>query len=253
MFLAVDIGNSNIKFGIFDGDILRDRFSVETDREDTSISLRSKFSGRLDESIESCLVCSVVPELNEILAEALRREIKVEPQLFTNDADLGIRINYEPLSAAGADRLVNSFSAAETYGTPCIVCSFGTAMTIDVISTDRVLIGGLIAPGLKAIASALSSTASRLPLVEILKPPRVIQNTTAGSLRSGIVNGYFAGFEGLLRMVKTEFGSPARVIATGGHGQFVADNCSGIDIVDKDLTLNGLLLLAKRLRICKTD
>ncbi len=249
MFLAVDIGNSNIKIGIFNGDGLSSRFSLETVRDEAAASLSSKFSGRFEGAVESCLICSVVPELNENVVKAIERETGRKPIIVTNNIDLGLKIEYEPLSAAGADRIINSFSAAETYGTPCIVCSFGTAMTIDVVNDDRVLIGGLIAPGIKALSLALSQAASRLPTVEIARPPRVIQNTTVGSLQSGIVNGYLAQFEGLLKMIKKELGSPARVIATGGHAQLVADNSVGIDVVDNDLTLNGLWKAARRLGI----
>jgi type III pantothenate kinase len=170
-----------------------------------------------------------------------------EPAMVTNDLDFGLKIAHRPLEDAGADRLVNAFSAAEKYGVPCIVCSFGTATTIDVADDQRVLVGGLIAPGLNTLVSALKQSTSRLPEVELLKPEKILQNTTVGAIQSGIVHGYIALVDGLLSTVKQETDN-ATVIATGGSAALVAENTDKIDVVDNDLTLDGLRLLYERLQ-----
>jgi type III pantothenate kinase len=141
---------------------------------------------------------------------------------------------------------LNAFSAAEKYGVPVIVCSFGTALTIDYVNKYRVMIGGLIAPGMKTMATALKHATSRLPEVEIVKPDPVVQSTTVGSIQSGIVYGYFGLVEGLITRVKNEMGDDTQVIATGGSAHLVAENISQISAVDDNLLLDGLQRLHTR-------
>ncbi len=246
MLLAVDIGNSNIKFGAYDGESLVTKFSIPTRRSSTTEDLRSAIAADMPGAITKSLVCSVVPELNGPLSDFFISDFGVRPVIVTNDFDFGLQINYTPLSAAGTDRLVNSFSAVEKYGAPCIVCSFGTALTIDVIATDRELIGGLIAPGIKPLAIALKQATSQLPEVNLVKPTRVLQNTTVSSIQSGVFNGYLGMFEGLIRAVKKEIDDEPQIIATGGFAETMAGQTSQIDIVDRNLTLDGLMLLARQ-------
>jgi len=247
MLLAVDIGNSRIKFGLFDGEQLVSKFSISTIRDITADGLTQAISDKLLKGIEAAIVSSVVPEINSAMLSFIATQFNVEPLLVTNDLDFGMRIDYFPLEDAGADRLVNTFSAVEKYGAPCIVCSFGTALTIDVVDKDRVLKGGLIAPGMNTLATALKITTSRLPNVEIEKPSAMIQNTTVGSIQSGIVYGYFGLVDGLLSAVKEEIGDRLKVIATGGFASLIAENTSQIDVVDPDLMLDGLYRLYRRL------
>src|SRR5258708_4079100 len=141
MLLAVDIGNTNIKFGVFDGEKLTFKLSIPTIRKISVDGLTKVVSGKLPQPISSAIVCSVVPEVEDSLTEFLRQEIGADPVIVRNDFDFGLKINYEPLSAAGTDRLVNSFAAAQKYGVPCVVCSFGTATTIDVVNANRTLLG----------------------------------------------------------------------------------------------------------------
>jgi type III pantothenate kinase len=156
-------------------------------------------------------------------------------------------VKYEPLADAGSDRLVNTFAAVEKYGTPLIVCSFGTALTIDVVNKYKVLVGGLIAPGMNTLAAALKATTSKLPEVEIAKPETVIQNTTVGSIQAGIVYGYFGMVEELLTRTKNEIGKNPKVVATGGFAALIAENTTLIDVIDDNLLLDGLRLLHNRL------
>lgn len=247
MLLAVDIGNSRTKFGLFDGEQLISKLSIPTIRDITAVGLTKAVADKLFQGISAAIVSSVVPEINAAMLSFISTQFSVEPLLVTNDLDFGIQIDYFPLEDAGSDRLVNTFSAVEKYGAPCIVCSFGTALTIDVVNNDRVLTGGLIAPGMNTLAAALKLTTSRLPEVEIVKPETVIQNTTIGSLQSGIVHGYFALVDGLLSAIKSEIGNSPRVIATGGFAAMIVENTSQIDVVDNNLMLDGLSRLYRRL------
>lgn len=247
MLLAVDIGNSRIKFGVYDGESLVSKLSVPTIRDISADGLAKALSDKLPQTTNHAIVSSVVPEINGAMLSFVETHFGVEPLLVTNDLDFGLRINYQALEDAGADRLVNTFSAVEKYGVPCIVCSFGTALTIDVVNRDRELTGGLVAPGMNTLAAALKLTTSRLPEVEIEKPDTVIQNTTVGSLQSGIVYGYFGLVSGLLTRIKNELGDYTQVIATGGFAAMIAENTGQIDIVDGDLLLDGLRMLYARL------
>lgn len=247
MLLAVDIGNTNIKFGVFDADHLVFKLSVPTIRDLTSGGLAKVVGSRITQTIESAIVSSVVPESNDAVRDFLRSAFEIEPVFVQNDFDFGLTIKHDPLSDAGSDRLVNAFSAVEKYGAPCIVCSFGTALTIDVVNKYRVLIGGLIAPGMNTLAAALKSTTSKLPEVDIAKPADVIQNTTVGSIQSGIVYGYFGLVEELLTKTRTEIGGTTKVVATGGFAALIAENTTQIDVIDDNLLLDGLQKLFSRL------
>lgn len=248
MLLAVDIGNSRIKFGLFDGEQLVSKLSIPTIRDITAEGLAKTIADKLFQGTRAAIVSSVVPEINSAVLSFVSTQFGVDALLVTNDLDFGMRIEYFPLEDAGSDRLVNTFSAVEKYGAPCIVCSFGTALTIDVVNKDRVLTGGLIAPGMNTLATALKLTTSRLPEVKIARPPTVVQNTTIGSIRSGITYGYLGLVEGLLAAVKKEVGDDPKVIATGGFAQMIAENTKQIDVVDNDLMLDGLCRLYHRLR-----
>ncbi|MGE3467146.1 MAG: type III pantothenate kinase [Pyrinomonadaceae bacterium] len=248
MLLAVDIGNSHTKFGVFSGETPISKLSIPTMRDITAAGLIDAVGEKIQRPVTDAIVSSVVPEVNGAVGSYISSYFSVTPFFVRNDLDFGLKINYQPLEDAGSDRLVNTFSAVETYGAPCIVCSFGTALTIDHVDKDRVLTGGLIAPGIKTLAAALKLTTSRLPEVAIEKPASVIQNTTIGGLQSGIVYGYLGLFEGLIRRIKIEADGHPRVIATGGFAELMSNNTDQIDIVDKDLMLNGLRLLAERRR-----
>lgn len=247
MLLAVDIGNTNIKFGVYDAEDLRAKLSVPTIRDISAAGLAKVVGSRVTHTISTAIVSSVVPEVDAAVREFINSSFGVAPLFVANDCDLGLTIKYEPLADAGSDRLVNTFAAVEKYGAPVIVCSFGTALTIDYVNKYRVLIGGLIAPGMNTLATALKTTTSKLPEVKIEKPVALIQTTTVGSIQSGIVYGYFGLVESLLTQVKKEMGDDARVIATGGFASLIAENTTQINAVDENLLLDGLQRLHTRL------
>lgn len=247
MLLAVDIGNTNTKLGVFDRETLTSKISTPTKREITAAALDQLLSRKINQPIDAAIISSVVPEVDGAFREFIETRFNVTPLFVSHGLDLGLVTKYDPPGAMGTDRFVNAFAAVEKYGAPCIVCSFGTATTIDVVNDDHELIGGLIAPGIKTLASALKLATSKLPEVEIEKPVKVIQTTTVGAIQSGISYGYLGMVDGLLSAVKKEAGEDTRVIATGGSVSMVAENCDGIDVVDKDLTLVGLERLYARI------
>ncbi|MBK8465065.1 MAG: type III pantothenate kinase [Chloracidobacterium sp.] len=244
MFLAVDIGNTSTKFGIFNGEHLTSKFSIPTDKECTASDLRSLIGS--EQAISNAAVCSVVPERGTLLTNAIRDAFGIRTLSITNDLAFGLKINYQPLSTLGTDRLVNSFAAAEKYGMPCIVCSIGTATTFDVVSEMRELLGGMIAPGMKTMAKALHLYTAKLPEVEIKRPESVLGNTTVESIRSGVYYGHVAMIEGVIQKIKNEINGVPKVVATGGFASMVAENTSLIDIVDENLLLDGLRLFHER-------
>jgi len=247
MLLAVDIGNTSSKFAIFDGEHLLSKFLISTNSDATAAQLKSAVGRNLELPISQAIVCSVVPRSEDSLTEFLQNEFSVKPFYVRNELDFGLKIRYSPLSSAGTDRLVNSFAAVEKYGTPCIVCSFGTALTIDVIDSDRVLLGGIIAPGMKTMSRALHLNTALLPEVEIEKPEKVINFTTEAAIRSGIFYGYVSMVEGIIEKIKNEVGGNPQVIATGGFAALVAESSDKINTVDENLLLDGLRHLHDRI------
>lgn len=247
MLLAIDIGNSSTKFGIFDGEVLLHKFSIQTKRDYTveellfdRLKVHEKDFIQID--IDTCVVASVVPELNGVISQVCGELFKITPRFVDASWDFGFTISYDPPTAAGADRLVNCFAAVEKYGSPIVVCSFGTATTIDVVNGSDEYIGGIIAPGMATMANALQLAASKLPIISIEKAENVIGSSTVESIRSGIVNGHVAMVEGLLNRI----GSKGKVVATGGFARLIASQTAAIDAVDENLTLEGLRLLAMR-------
>jgi type III pantothenate kinase len=248
MLLAIDIGNSAIKFGVFDGEHLLFKFGIPTDRDCSPDDLEQAVAGSLEFPFESAIACSVVPQVEQAVLEFVTRRLQVELLLLDNTFDFGLAIKYETVSTLGTDRLVNAFAAVAKYGTPLIVCSLGTATTIDVVNDTREYLGGVIAPGIPAMAEALPMKAINLPLVDITKPASVIGTTTVDSIRSGIYYGYASLLDGLIRRIASEFGTllAPKVIATGGFANLIVPECESIDITDENLLLDGLRLLSDK-------
>lgn len=251
MLLAIDIGNSSIKFGIFDADSLVDKLQTQTKRDDTVEKLlfdRLRNVGQRFSRINSICISSVVPEVDDIIRRACRELLKVTPVFVDHTFDFGLKINYEPITAVGVDRLINASAAVEKYGKPVIVCSFGTATTIDAVCATTGYLGGAIAPGMNTLAEALFLKTSKLPHVRIEKPDSVIGKTTVDSIRSGVFFGYLGLVEGIIRRMFDELGETASVVATGGFARTVSDNCELINAVDENLMLDGLRILFERQR-----
>ena len=249
MLLAIDIGNSSIKFGIFEAASLADKFLIPTKRDYTVDELlfdRLRYIEERFFRIDSVIVSSVVPELNDTFMQMCKTLLKVTPLFVDHTFDFGLKIKYEPITAAGTDRLINASAAVEKYGRPVIVCSFGTATTIDAVNADGEYLGGAIAPGMNTLAEALHLKTSKLPQVAIEKPESVIGRTTVDSIRSGVFFGYIGLVEGIIRGMFDELGNTPKVVATGGFAKTIVENCDLINTVDENLMLDGLRLLFER-------
>ncbi len=245
MLLAMDIGNSTIKFGVFDGGYLNSKFSIPTIRTYSPEDLRQIIGNKLTGSIRNAIACSVVPEIDESLRAFCTEHLGVEVVFVNNSFDFGLKINYEPPSSLGIDRLVAAYAAAQKYGIPCIICDFGTATTIDAVNHNGEYLGGIIAPGMATMAEALHLTTSKLPIVEIAKPKNVIGNSTVLSVQSGIFYGYIGLVEGIISRIREELDQNTKVFATGGFASLIAKNCKKINAVDENLMLSGLNLIFK--------
>jgi len=254
MLLAIDLGNTNLVFGVYNGDRLTKHWRLSTLKNRTvdayGILLRNLFAiENIDtKKIQSVIISSVVPPLDFILTGMVRTYFDLKPVFVTHE-NAGIPVLYNDPREVGADRIVNAVAAVEKYSTPSIVVDFGTATTFDAITSRGEYLGGVIAPGIVISAEALYEHAARLPRIEILKPSTVIGRSTTGSMQSGIFHGYVALVDGILTRMKQELGEKAYVIATGGQAAFIGQESSLINTVDDNLTLDGLRLVAGRLKM----
>ena len=252
MLLAIDVGNTNMVFGLYEGERLRGSFRISTNAERTSdelgmqISQYYHFHGIDRAETEAVIIASVVPPVMYTLINAIRKYLHVRPMTAGRDLDIGIDNRYTNPREVGADRLVNAVSAVEKYGKPLIIVDIGTATTFDAIDADGAYQGGAIFPGIKVAMEALFLKASKLPRVDIERPENAIGKTTVQSMQSGAVRGYVGALAGIITDIQQELGGGARVIATGGMGRMMAEYCDLIDEVDPNLTLEGLRLLYER-------
>ncbi len=249
MLLTIDVGNTNMVFGLYDGDKLCGSFRISTNAERTSdelgmqISQYYHFHGVDRAETNAVIIASVVPQVMYTLVNAIRKYLHIKPVIAGRDVDIGIVNRYINPREVGADRLVNAVSAVKKYGKPLIVVDIGTATTFDAIDKDGAYQGGVIFPGIKVAMEALFIKASKLPRVDIERPETAIGKTTVQSMQSGAVRGYVGALTGIIADIKKELGGEARVVATGGMGRMMAEYCSVIDDVDPNLTLEGLRLI----------
>ena len=254
MLLAIDIGNTNVVLGLYDGKTLKDSWRAATDPRRTADEyavMIYDFLARRGYGIEQlndCVISSVVPALTPVFRELAHRYWEIDPLIAGIQVELGLKVLTDSPGEVGADRIVNSVAAKAIYGAPAIVIDFGTATTWDVISRDGDYIGGAIAPGVGISAEALASRAARLHRIELTFPPTAIGRSTDAAMRAGILFGYVGMVEGLTGRIQNELGGGARVIATGGLAGIIASQTKVIEIVDEDLTLEGLRLIWERNR-----
>lgn len=250
MFLTIDIGNSAVKFAIYDKDQLVHRFAipsvVDYDPDELMFERFSYVAERFI-TIDTVVVSSVVPALNPTIKKACRELLKVTPFFVVSTIDLGLKINYDPPEALGPDRFVGAFAASTKYGAPVIVCNFGTATTIDAVNSEMHFLGGTIAPGVGTMAKALDVKTSNLPLVQISKPEKVIGNSTETAIRSGIFHGHVGLARNLITSIAFEMNETPKVIATGGFASLLAPEINEINIVDQTLVLDGLRMIADKI------
>lgn len=259
MFLAIDIGNSLIKFGTYNGTELVDRFTISTKLDYTVEELAFDRFHVLDDQFiqlkfDSVYVSSVVPKLNKVIEQLCTKLFKLKAVFVNTTMDLGLTINYEPKTSLGNDRLVGMFSASKTYGTPFIVCSFGTATTIDAVSERSEFLGGLILPGMGTMADSLKRRTAKLPVVRIRKPESLLGNSTESAIAAGIFYAQIAAVEGIVKRIRNERFSSAKkvkIVATGGFSGLIGQHSSIFDKVDENLVLDGLRLISEKAMVHK--
>lgn len=247
MLLAIDIGNSSTKFGVFDRDELISKLSILTIKNASADDLKKAVSNDLPRNVSAAIVSSVVPEIEKPLADFLTNRFGITPAFVDTSFDFGLTVRYKTIETLGVDRLIVASAAAAKYGAPCIVCSFGTATTIDAVNSDHEYLGGVIAPGMKTMAEALHLKASKLPEVEISHPSSVIGDSTVTSIQSGIFYGYLGLVEGIISRMMSELEETPQVIATGGFAKLIATESEFVNQVDDDLILEGLQITYKNL------
>jgi len=253
MLLAIDAGNTNIVFAVYDGETVRGewRTSTQTDRtaDELGVWLNQLFliAGLNRQDITAAIIASVVPAMVFSLKTLCRRYFGCQP-IVVGDAGvkLGINILLDRPEEVGADRLVNAVAAHRYYKGPLIVIDFGTATTFDVVDADGNYCGGAIAPGINLSLEALHMAAAKLPRVAIGRPKMVIGKATVPAMQSGIFWGYVGLIEGLVHRIEAEFGSKMLVVATGGLAPLFAEVSKVINTLDPDLTLRGLLEIHRR-------
>lgn len=249
MLLAVDVGNTNIALGVFDGERLLADYRLHTDDRATGDELGVLVTDLLARSdvapddVHAVAVSNVVPTLQRAVERVSRGYFNREPMTLGPGVRTGIRIRVDDPREVGADRIANAVAARHLYGVPAILVDFGTATTFDAISADGDYLGGAIAPGIQISHDALVRHAALLRRVELVAPPAAIGRNTTSSMQAGIVFGYVGLVEGLVTRFRAELGGEARVIATGGTAEQLAPLISSIELVDERLTLTGLRLI----------
>ncbi|MCW2585949.1 MAG: Type pantothenate kinase [Frankiales bacterium] len=246
MLLTVDVGNTNIVLGLFDGDHLFSSYRLRTDARVTADELALLFRGLLARHPEpdGVAVCSTVPQVLDQLRlmfdryYADARTVVVGPGVKT-----GVPLLYDNPKEVGPDRVVNTLAAHTLYGGPAIVVDFGTSTNFDVVSEKGEFLGGALAPGVEISVDALAARAARLFKVELVEPRSVIGKTTVEALQSGLVYGFASQVDGMVGRISRELGADPIVIATGGLSHLMKDLCESIDEHEPDLTLIGLRLV----------
>lgn len=253
MLLALDVGNTNVVFGVYtqEGNLIGPwRLHTQRDRttDEHAVLMKSLLEqvGLNLHGIQHVAISSVVPTMNDTLAELAHRYFRSEPFFVSSQVDTGIAIHYSPPSDVGADRICNAVGAYARYGGPAVVVDFGTATTFDAIASNGDYLGGAILPGIGISMDALFRQASRLFRVEFTAPPKAVGTNTVHAIQSGLVFGYAGQTDAMVQKIREEIGLNARVIATGGLAELIHSASNTIEIVDQLVTLEGLRLLFLR-------
>ncbi|MFB0847397.1 type III pantothenate kinase [Paenibacillus oleatilyticus] len=252
MILVVDVGNTNIVLGIYEGKQLLHHWRLSTNRSATSdeygMTMYNLFqhAGIGLDQVDGVILSSVVPPLMFVLEQLCLNYLKKAPLIVGPGIKTGLNIRYENPKEVGADRIVNAVAAIELYGSPCIVVDFGTATTFDYIDEKSQFIGGAVAPGISISTEALYQRAAKLPRIELVKPKSVVGRNTIASMQAGIIYGFAGQVDGIVERIKQEFRVEPKVIATGGLAELIAGESRTIELIDPLLTLQGLQIIYER-------
>lgn len=249
MLLAIDIGNTNITLGVFEGESIKAMWRLATDTnrmpDEYGLMLRHllPLRGVQPDEIDTVAVCSVVPPLTQVFSQLCRDFFNIKPLVVGAGVKTGIKILYDNPRDVGTDRIVDAAAAYRLYGAPLVIVDFGTPTVFDAISAQGEYIGGAIAPGLRVAAESLVSATSQLRRVEMVAPATAVGRNTVHALQSGIVLGHVDMVEGMVRRFKRELGGSARVVGTGHGAPLIAEQSSVFDAISIDLTLIGLRMI----------
>ncbi|MCR4787327.1 MAG: type III pantothenate kinase [Lachnospiraceae bacterium] len=253
MLLTIDVGNTNITFGVYDGKKIAASFRMMSKTERTSdeygMHIRSLLSdnGINSGNINGVIIASVVPGVMYSLTSAVIKYLDCEPMIVAPGIKTGIKIATPNPREIGADRIVDAVGAFEKYGGPVLVLDFGTATTYDLINADGEFEAGITAPGIKMSAKALWEDTAKLPEIEIMKPKSILAQDTISSMQAGLVYGQIGQTEYIIDQVRKESGyDNMKVVATGGLGGIIFNETDKIDVYDKELTLEGLRLIYEK-------
>jgi type III pantothenate kinase len=249
MLLCIDLGNTNITFGLYDGDDLRSQWRINTDHHKMPDEYGVLFlnllahAGHHSQDVTGICMCSVVPPLTGILEQMCNTYFGRTPLLIDAGVKTGVKIRYDNPREVGADRVVDAAAVYRLYGSPACVVDFGTATTFDAISREGDYLGGAIAPGIGIAAEALFTRTAKLPRIDLVRPPRAIGSNTVHSMQSGLLFGYVGLVEGMVARFRAELGDDTRVIGTGGLAEIIARETNVIETVDPWITLKGLRIV----------
>lgn len=253
MLLAVDVGNTDISFGLFRASDLITRFRVtvkvprSSDEYGELICTILQQKGYSPSEVKEVIIASVVPKIMYSFTSGIIKYLDCHPLVVGAGIRTGIRIETANPKEIGPDRIVDAVSAYEQYGGPIIVVDYGTATTYDLVTAEGVFQGGVISPGIRISANALWNNTANLPEIEIKRPDVVIAKDTITSMQAGLFYGTVGQSEYIIRRIKEESGLvDAKVVATGGLGKIIADNTDEIQVYDADLTLRGLQIIYEK-------
>jgi type III pantothenate kinase len=252
MLLAIDVGNTNTVLGLYEDARLRRHWRMTTDARHTSdeygFLVADLLRSEPESSVAAVAIASVVPAMTGILGVVCRDYLRLAPLFIGPGVKTGMPILYDDPRQLGADRIVNAIAAFERTRTTTIVVDLGTATKLEYITARGEYVGGIIAPGLGVASEALFARTARLYRVELARPAQVVGRNTIKAIQSGLIYGYVAMVDGLVKRIQEENGVRARVIATGGFAGLLAPACDSIEEVDEFLTLDGIRLIYERNR-----
>ena len=249
MLLVMDVGNTNISVGVYEGDRLCHHWRISTGREKTEDEYGMIFGQLLGHvhltfrDINGMILSSVVPPIMASLERMCKKYFQVTPLVVGPGVKTGLNIKYDNPKEVGSDRIVNAVAAIQEYGAPIVIVDFGTATTYCYVNEHKQYLGGVIAPGIEISTEALYSKASKLPRIEIIRPTHIIGKNTVAAMQSGILYGFIGQVEGIVTRIKKQSKQNPKVVATGGRASMIADETPIIDFVDPYLTLKGLQMI----------